>query len=97
MKENSIMKKLTKENLLELGFKEEFVPAEESGDKSFTYYVFEMPDAFNKPRCVLITNSDDEAHNGEFVVEFFNTPEIGVFEEYDDLQTLINLIKKVNK
>lgn len=86
--------KLTKENLLELGFKEEFVSAEESGDEPFYYYVYEVLDAYSKEKCVLISNSDDDADDGNFYVEFFNMSEIGIFEDYDTVKELINVLKK---
>jgi hypothetical protein len=84
---------LTKEKLLELGFKEEFVSAEESGDKPFTYFVYEVKDAFGKEKCVLISSADDENDN-EFYVEFFNMPEVGIFEEYDVVKELIEVLNK---
>lgn len=86
--------KLTKEKLLELGFKEEYVPAEESGDKPFYYYVYLVLDAFDKEKCVLISNSDDEAIDGNFHVEFFNMPEVGIFETEESLKELIAVLKK---
>lgn len=87
--------KLTKEKLLELGFKEEYVSAEESGDKPFTYFVYEVKDAFDKEKCVLITNSDDEAEDG-FRVEFFNMEEIGFYEDFETVKNLIKIIEKAN-
>jgi len=87
--------KLTKENLLELGFKEEHVPAEESGDKPFTYYTYCVLDAYEKEKCVLITNADDEADEG-FRVEFFNMEEIGYYDEYETVRELIAAIEKAN-
>ncbi|MFW6247167.1 MAG: hypothetical protein ACOC22_03295 [bacterium] len=86
---------LTKENLLELGFKEEYVPALESGDKPFTYYVYVVLDAFEKERCVLITNADDDADEG-FRVEFFNMEEVGYYDDYETVKELINVIEKAN-
>ena len=84
--------KLTKENLLELGFTEEFVSAEESGDKPFTYYTYIVLDAFEKERCVLITNTDDDDEG--FRVEFFNMEEIGYYDDYNSVKELIEIIKK---
>lgn len=86
--------KLTKEVLLKLGFKEEFVPAEESGDTPFYYYVYEVPDAFGKEKCVLISNSDDEAEDGKFHVEIFNMPEVGIYEDEETVKELIDVLKK---
>jgi len=90
------MTKLTKENLLELGFKEEFVPTEESGDKPFTYYTYCVLNAFDKERCVLITNADDEPDEG-FRVEFFNMEEVGYYDEYETVKELIEILKKQDK
>ncbi len=84
-------KQLTKETLLELGFKEEHVPTEESGDKPFTYYTYTVLDAFEREKCVLITDADTD-NDGNFYVEFFNSPEIGVFEDYDVVKDLIRIL-----
>ena len=96
MNENKNIKKLTKENLIKLGFKEEYVSAEDSGGSEFYYYIHEVKDAFNKEKCVLITNAHDEAKNWEFVVEFFNAPEIGNFTKYEDVAELISALKKAS-
>lgn len=85
------MKILTKETLLELGFKEEHVPTEESGAEPFNYFVYEVKDAFNKEKCVLITDADTD-NDGNYYVEFFNSPEIGVFEDYDVVKDLIRIL-----
>lgn len=89
----NIDNKLTKEKLLELGFKKEFVSAEESGDKPFTYFVYEVKDAFDKERCVLVTNTDDESQEG-FRVEFFNMEELGYYDDIETVSELIEILKK---
>lgn len=86
--------KLTKEKLLKLGFKEEYVSAEESGDKPFTYFVYEVKDTFDKERCVLISNSCDDGEEDNLSIEFFNMPEIGIYDDFDTLAELIDVLKK---
>ena len=83
--------KLTQENLLKLGFKQEFVSAEESGDEAYSYFIYEIKDALNKERCVLISN---EVENGDLYVEFFEMQEIGIFDDFDTLKELIDVLKK---
>jgi hypothetical protein len=91
------MTKLTKESLLELGFKEEHVTAEESGDKPFTYYTYCVLDAFEREKCVLITSADDEAKAEDgFRVEFFDMEEVGFYDDYETVKTLIEAIEKAN-
>lgn len=83
--------KLTQENLLKLGFKQEFVSAEESGDEAFSYFVYEVKNALDKERCVLISN---ELESGDLYVEFFEMQEIGIFDDFDVLAELIEVLKK---
>ena len=83
--------KLTQENLLKLGFKQEFVSAEESGDEAFSYFVYEVKNALDKERCVLISN---ELESGDLYVEFFEMQEIGIFDDFDVLSELIDVLKK---
>ena len=79
-------KPIIQENLLELGFNLQHVSAEESGDESFEYLTYEI-----KNICIFITDIANE--EGFFYVEFFNYPEIGIFDDYDTVKELIRILK----
>ena len=57
---------ITEKDLIEFGFERIDVSAEESGDKAFYYYTWELED------FCLITNSDDEVVDGNWTVEIFD-------------------------
>jgi len=88
------MEKLTRENLTKLGFEEEYVSAEESGDEPFSYFVYEIKDEFKRPKCILISGECDDENGGGLYVEFFNTPELGIFDDYETLKELLTVLKK---
>ena len=74
---------MKEKDLKELGFKKEKVSAEESGDKPFHYYTF-YP--FKKNRGFgLLSNSNDELVDGEWVVTFFEYDSV-VFRSKKDLK-----------
>jgi len=83
------MKKIDKYILLGLGFEEIHVTEEESGDKAFVYYVFDL-DEFDS----LISNSVFLPLNGSetFVVNLFNT-ELGYCKTEEELKILYKVLK----
>ena len=82
---------MKEKDLKELGFKKVKISAEESGDKPFHYYTL-YP--FKKDRGFgLLSNSNDELVDGEWVVTFFEYDSV-VFRSKKDLKKLIELINK---
>jgi len=84
------MKKITAADLLRLDFKQVDVPAEESGDKDYFYFVFNLES--NRGYSLLITDDDDE--NDEYVVEFTELDDIIMIRDLDDLESLVSIIKR---
>lgn len=84
------MKKLDKYVLLDLGFKENYVSEEESGDKAFVYYTKELNEYES-----LISNSVSYPIKGNelFTVELFNTS-LGICKTDKDIKILYNSLMK---
>ena len=82
---------ITGEVLMSLGFKKEYVTAEESGnDVDFHYYTFSVGEA---NECLLITNASDQCEvDGMYEVEFFNYEKGGIIK-IETLNSLINILK----
>jgi len=78
------MKKITEENLLDLGFERHDVGIEESGDKSFYYFTFEIGS------LCLLSNSDDECIDGMYAIEFLDYSDA---VRFNDIKTLTDLVK----
>jgi hypothetical protein len=76
-------------DLEKLGFKKEYVPAEESGDKEYIYYTY---DFFEDPIefCLISSDSDED----KCFVEVFNTQYPIRFYKKKHVRRLINTIKK---
>jgi len=85
------MKKITAADLLRLDFKQVDVPAEESGDKDYFYFVFNLES--NRGYSLLITD-DDNDENDEYTVEFTELDDIIVIRDLDDLESLVGIIKR---
>lgn len=86
------MKTIKKQDLLDLGFIEEYSTPEESGtENGFYYYTRSFGDRYDG--CLLITNSSDECVDDNYVVDFFNYDNITI-KDLDDLTNLIEIIKK---
>jgi hypothetical protein len=83
-----MIKDITKDMLLALGFVEEFSSPEESGEKDgYYYYCFEID---NETILISDTNTDND---GYFTIEFFNNETIKITEAID-LTNLINVLKR---
>ncbi len=83
--------KILEKNLLNLGFKKEKVNVEESGDKPFHYFIFEIGD------LCLITCANDECIDGGYSVEFFDHSDSVIFTELTELEILIKLFNENKK
>ena len=80
---------MTERELQILRFEKVEVSAEESGDKPYHYYTHDFVKGLS-----FISNSSDEAKDGKWYVEFFNT-EIPVrFHEMGEVLGLINTLTK---
>lgn len=86
--------KITEKDLINLGFTKVHVSAEESGNISFNYFVFERDDT-----TLLITReSDDELENDKgYSIEFWEGSAIGKIDDLFTLQKLMEVIHHMNK
>ena len=80
---------MKEQDLVELGFKEVNVTAEEAGDdKGFRYYEYE----FSRNGLQLISNTDDELVDEGWVVEIFEYNDI-VFKDKATLTSFMKLVR----
>jgi len=84
-------KNLTLKKLLKLGFKENVVTKEESGDNEYRYYSLELND--ENDDC-LISDSDDEIKDGLYTVNLFNS-EMGYCYNTKQIKKLYKALKGV--
>ena len=79
------MKKLDKQKLLDLGFQENLVSKEESGDVAYVYYTLEL-----KNNDCLITTSHDLPLSGKelYTTEIFNMDGLGFCETETEVRNL---------
>ena len=78
---------MTEKEIQLLGFKREDM---NDGDYSGYYYAYRIANGFE-----FLSNANDEIGEGEeWFVEFFNSDPQIRFDEFDEVQTLINLIEK---
>lgn len=84
------MKKISEADLLRLGFKRVDVPAEESGDEDYFYFVYETP---KNGESLLIT-ADEDPENDSYHVEFSELWEIINIKNLDDLEKLVGVVKR---
>ena len=78
------MKKLDKYVLLDLGFEENLVTVEESGDKPYVYYTLDL----NEYECLISNDVDYPVTTKElFTVNLFNT-ELGFCYTDEDVKSL---------
>ena len=84
------MKDIKENKLLEMGFEKVEVTPEESGDpEGYHYFCYELGNG----EC-LLTQSNDEAVDGLYSVEFLTIPDIGKFWNSKDVRDLIETLKK---
>ena len=87
------MKNITKNNLIKLGFIENYSTPEESGtEKGYYYYTYNINN-----ECLLISDACDE-NDGNFTIGIFEFDSIEIIT-YINLVDLIGVIKKniINK
>lgn len=77
------------EELIQLGFERVDVSAEESGDKAFYYYTYDIGNG----TISLITQSNDEVKDNYWHVEVFEDASIR-FETIEDVTKFIQVIEK---
>ena len=87
--ETKISKMIKEEELLKLGFERVDVSKEESGDKGFHYYTYDIGHGV----ISLITQSNDEIENDDWHVEVFNDTSIR-FETIEDVTKFIQVTEK---
>jgi hypothetical protein len=87
--EKEIKKDLTEEKLLKLGFKRTDVSAEESGDEAYCYFTLDLDeDGYD---CLI---AHDEDNNGFYIVELFNSSELGICYTEEETKTLYKALKR---
>jgi hypothetical protein len=74
---------MTEQNLIDLGFQKEY---EMNESPPFYYYVYEFSN------FTMITNTNDEAEEDGWVVEFFECGDFK-YNEAQDVENLINILK----
>ena len=80
---------MKEKELVALGFQRVDVSAEDSGDKAFHYYTYD----FGNGSFGLISNSNDEAEDGQWYVEVFEDETIR-FTNSSDVMGLIDVINR---
>ena len=79
---------MKEQDLIDLGFERTNVSAEESGDKPFYYYTYDITD-----ELCLISSDDEEAQKNGWYAEIFDYSGIK-FTNVEELKTLIDIIKR---
>jgi len=79
---------MKEQDLIDLGFNRYDVPAEESGDKPFFYFTYNITD-----ELCLISSDNGEAEKNGWHVELFDYENIEI-RNLEDLKTLIDVIEK---
>ena len=79
---------MKEQDLIDLGFKRYDVPAEESGDKPYFYFTYNITD-----ELCLISSDNGEAKKNGWRVEMFDYDNIE-FTSKKDIEKLISLIEK---
>ena len=80
---------MTGQELIELGFERVDVSEQESGDKAFYYYTYDIGDG----TISLISQSNDEVENSNWHVEVFEDSTIR-FETIEELTKFIEVTDK---
>ena len=80
---------MKEQDLIQLGFERVDVSEEESGDKPFHYYTYDIGNS----TISLITQSNDEVENDNWHVEVFNDTSIR-FETLEDITKFIQVTEK---
>lgn len=79
---------MTENEIKLLGFKKVGVSSEESGDKSYHYYIYEITKGLE-----FISSESDISKDNNWFVEFFNTDIPVRFHKMEQIQSLINIFE----
>jgi hypothetical protein len=79
---------MKEQDLIDLGFERNDISAEESGDKPFFYFTYNITDEL----CLISTDNGEAERNGWYV-ELFDYENIEI-RNLEDLKTLINVIER---
>ena len=79
---------MKEQDLLDLGFNRYDVSAEESGDRPFFYFTYNITD-----ELCLISTDNDEAEKRGWYVELFDYENIEI-SNLEDLKTLISILER---
>ena len=79
---------MKEQDLIDLGFKRNNISAEDSGDKPYFYFTYNITDEL----CLISTDNDEAERNGWFV-ELFDYDNIEI-RNLEDLKTLIDVIER---
>lgn len=80
---------MLEKDLIELGFEKEISLDLINGEPEFHYYVKEITEGLT-----FITNTNDEARDNGWYVEFFDTEVPVRYCEYDTVKALFELLKE---
>jgi len=84
---------LTNETLLALEFEKVFSSQEESGDKAFNYWVYDLKNDGIYSQS-LISDADIDLVDGKYTVCLFGCNNLGICKTVGDVEDLIRVLKK---
>lgn len=79
---------MKEQDLIDLGFKRNNISSEESGDKPYFYFTYNITDEL----CLISTDNDEAESNGWYV-ELFDYEHIEI-TSLEDLKKLIDIIER---
>ena len=79
---------MKEQDLIDLGFQRNDISAEDSGDKPFFYFTYNITD-----ELCLISTDNDEAERSGWYVELFDYENIEI-SNLEDLKSLIEIIER---
>jgi hypothetical protein len=85
------MKFLSKQDLIDLGFKRKNISAEESGDEPYHYYEY----SFGIYSMVILASSYRPLDDGMYIAKILDYDNF-IFDDKDTLKEFIDLLNKVN-
>ena len=91
-KKNNEMKTIREADLLRLKFERVDVLEEESGDADYFYFIFD-PDGNKSNHPILITVDEDNKEDS-YTVEINELYDAVVIRDLDDLESLVDIIKR---
>lgn len=83
------MKKITEQDLLDLGFQRNFVPICESGGKhDFAYYDLDV----DSGSALISSEIGEETKNEDISIEIFNEPGFNKIFDLEEVKTLMKIL-----